>query len=382
MFRVLIWDYTGESKKWCERNFEKTGFEIIHTITPEELIPDILLQKDAWDVLLIFERNMRKNFDVTIRALKLPLEKVIYALEDRSWLRCPNVVYTLLNDSGGGIIRRSLNFENDRKRHDFIACTAEGLSYVATSQDKYIIRGMYIKGVNHANKNMNTFHSLAQKYYNVDDSAGYFLDLGANIGTTGIYFCKKITPNLKLLSFEPSLKNFNLHRINLILNNLESKATLVKCGLGNKADKLTIYESLTNPGHNNFTEPNDNAPSETVDVITLDSYLAENKISASSVKYIWIDTEGFEPQVLLGAKNLIKENSAPIFMECNLAAWDRLGLFEEMMALLMEHYSHFILIKGRNETLYPIKALQTIDRPNSLLGQIGDIFLIKKGAID
>ena len=208
------------------------------------------------------------------------------------------------------------------------------------------------------------------------------MDLGANIGTTGIYFCKKIAPNLKLLSFEPELQNFNLHRINLILNDMESVATIVKCGLGNKAEKLTMYKSLQNPGHNNFTEPNDKLPTETVDVIPLDSYLAENKIAAEEVKYIWIDTEGFEPQVLLGAKNLLQENPAPIFMECNLAAWDRLGCFEEMMKLLTEHYAHFILIKGKNQTLYPIDALRTLERPNGLLGQIGDIFLIKKGAID
>ena len=144
----------------------------------------------------------------------------------------------------------------------------------------------------------------------------------------------------------------------------------------------TMYRDLLNPGHNNFTEPKDNVPTETIKILPLDTYFSENKIAASDVKYIWIDTEGFEPQVLLGAKNLLRENSAPIFMECNLRAWDNSGYFEEMIALLAEGYSHFFLIKGNEGTLYPLDALRTMERPNNSLGQIGDIFLIKKGAID
>lgn len=101
IFRVLIWDHTGESAKWCEKNLDKNEVEIIHTITPAELVPEILVQTDAWDWLLIFERNMRKAFDTTIRTLKLPLKKIIYALDVGNWVQKPKAVYTLLNDIGG-----------------------------------------------------------------------------------------------------------------------------------------------------------------------------------------------------------------------------------------------------------------------------------------
>ena len=68
-------------------------------------------------------------------------------------------------------------------------------------------------------------------------------------------------------------------------------------------------------------------------------------------------------------------------MECNLRLWDNSGYFESMMTLLTKNYSHFIHVQG-GETVYPLEALRTIKRPNNLGGQIGDIFLIKKGAID
>lgn len=241
---------------------------------------------------------------------------------------------------------------------------------------------MYVTRRNHAADNMKVFQSLAQKYYGVDDDAGYFLDLGANIGTTGIYFTTKLAPNLKLLAFEPDPENFKMHRINLLLNDIgDDKATVVNCGLGDKLDEMTMYRDLVNPGHNNLTEPKGGVPTETVKVMPLDAYLAEHNIAAWDVKYIWIDTEGFEAQVLLGAKNLLRENPAPIFMECNLSVWEKSGRFDDMLALLAEGYSHLIHIAGSKVNLYPLDAIRTVGNPKADIGGNGDIFLIRKGAI-
>lgn len=102
MQKVLFWDNTGESSKWAEKFLEKNAVEVVHTIKPEDSAPEILLKQDAWDWLLIFEKNMRTTFDTTIKALKLPLEKVIYALDGKSWLNSPKAIYNILNISGGG----------------------------------------------------------------------------------------------------------------------------------------------------------------------------------------------------------------------------------------------------------------------------------------
>ena len=260
--------------------------------------------------------------------------------------------------------------------NDFVTCTVEGVNYVATAKDDAIMRDMYVSRVNFSAAGIKMFHDLAKKYFNVDDSAGYFLDLGANIGTTGIYFCKKLAPNLKCLAFEPDAENFKLLRINTILNDMEDRATLVNCGLGENFDTMTMYRNLENPGANSTFQYMENMPSETIKIIPLDAYLDENKIDPQEIKYIWVDTEGFEAQVLLGAKNLLAKNPAPIFMECNLRAWDNSGYFDDMLALLSEHYTHFIRVQV-DETIYPLNALKTMERPDNPLGQTGDIFLIK-----
>lgn len=382
MNRVLVWDYTGDSSQWLEKNLSKNDVEVIQTITSQEPVPDILLKKDAWDFLMIFERRMRNTFETIIKTLKLPPEKIVYALDTNHWVQRPKAIYSLLGNSMGWIRRRF--FLNELKNlNAFHICTVEGLSYVATSTDPFRLPNMFVSRTNWASKDMKRFHELSKQYYDVDESAGYFLDLGANIGTTGLYFCKNLAPNLKLLAFEPDPENYKMHRVNMILNDLEEITDLVNCGLGNEASELMLYRNSTNTGTNGFIKQEQSTPIAIVKVIPLDSYLAENKIAAQDVKYIWIDTEGFEDKVLLGAKNLLRENPAPIFMECNLNAWDNSGFFEDMMTLLAESYSHFILfdLKDRNETLHPLEDLRTLERPNNSLGQMGDIFLIKKGAI-
>ena len=164
----------------------------------------------------------------------------------------------------------------------------------------------------------------------------------------------------------------------MILNDLE-----VNCGLGNKSSELMLYRNGLNSGAIGFIKHAQSTPISSVKIIPLDLYLAENKIAAEDVKYIWIDTEGFEAQTLLGAKNLLTKNPAPVYMECNLRAWDNSGCFDDMLALLSKCYTHFILFSGgnatqnRNEKIYPLRALRTIERPDNDLGQAGDIFLIR-----
>lgn len=379
MFKVLIWDYTGESSKWCKVFLDK-DVKVIQTIRLSDDTSEVLKQKEAWDWLLIFERNMRADFDNVIKVLKLPFENVVYARDAVSWLQHPKAAMTLLNDKAGASVRRLVAFNYIKKYNAFATCTVENVSYIATSSDPFRMPHMFSSQLNWVSNNMKRFHALSRKYYNVDDSSGYFLDLGANIGTSGLYFIKNITPNLKLLSFEPDPENFKMHRLNIILNDLEEVATLVNCGLSNETSELTFYSNGSNPGARGFIKHETSEPIATAKIIPLDAYLAENNIAASEVRYIWLDTEGFESRVLVGAKNLLKENPVPIFMECNLRAWDESGLFEDMMNLLSEGYSHFIHF-WKGEILYPLEALRTMERPNNPLGQMSDIFLIRKGAI-
>lgn len=241
---------------------------------------------------------------------------------------------------------------------------------------------MYTSGESFAANEMNLFHELVKKFYQVDDSTGLFLDIGANIGTTNIYFAKKLTPNLKMIAFEPDAENFKLHRINLILNDLEYKTTLENFGLGIEAGEQIMYRDIINPGHNGMFSYKEGAESEIIKITSLDKYFSENNLSADDIKYIWIDTEGFEPQVLLGAKNLLRKNPAPIFMEFNPQWWQKSGYFELMIEFLSEIYLGYVRVQEirdiENIQVNPIEKLREFQNSTSDFGQGGDIFLIKK----
>ena len=389
MFKVVLWDYTGDSAQFVKTFLKKDGVEIIRTLRPDDPDQaDVILRGD-WNFVLIFEDGQREIFEEifkTMRAMNFSTENIVFAKDFFSRADNPAAVYALMKPETCTQLYRHWNFFNHRRWHRYVAASAEGLHYIGTSEDNCLIPYIYVINKNHAADEMKLFHALAKKYYNVDDRAGYFLDLGANIGTTGIYFCKKLAPNLKCLAFEPDAENFKLLRINTILNDMEDKMTLVNCGLGENFDTMTMYRDLKNPAANSVIKYNDDKPTETIKIIPLDSYLAENKIAAEEVKYIWIDTEGFEAQVLLGAKNLLAKNPAPVFMEFNPTTWNKNGYFDRFVALLKSlGYSHFIWIKEMSqlseEKIYPTEKL--LDWKNSELGfggkkgYGGNIFLIK-----
>ena len=386
MFKVLIWDYMGISAQWTDNFLRKDTVEIVRTLRPDDKDQAEVILRGEWNFVLIFEQNTREIFDEmlnTMRAMNFSTENIIFANNLSSWLQNPAATLLLIKPSAlSKTIHLHMNFEFSRQFNNFVTCTVEGLSYVATSQDYTIMRSMYTERVNWSSQDMKRFHALARKYYNVDDSAGYFLDLGANIGTTGIYFLKKLAPNLKLLAFEPDPENFKMHRLNVILNDMEDKSTIVNCGLGDKFGEMTMYRNVLNPGANSVVSFYETQPTETIKIIPLDSYLAEKNIAAQEVKYIWIDVEGLEAQVILGAKNLLTKNPAPIFVEFNLGAWRKSGHFAEFMSLIESCYSHFILFAEGKEILCPLNALRTMNvLTDNELGQIGDIFLIRKGAV-
>ena len=387
MIKLVLWDYTGQSSSWCENFLRPNVYEVVRTLKLDDPDQAEIILRGGWDYVLIFaDDNSQEIFDEmlsTMRAMNFSTDNVIFAMSISSWIENPAALYSLLNPSTTEIIYRWLNFENHGQWHHYVACDAENLHYVGTSKDEFVIKSTYITRENHALDEMKIFHALAKKFYGVDDSDGYFLDLGANIGTTGIYFVTKLAPNLKLFAVEPDAENFKLLHVNLILNDLDTRATLVNCGLGENFDTLTMYQDLSNPAGNSVFRQSKNFPAETIQIAPLDYLLAESSIAPEEVKYIWIDTEGFEAQVLFGAKNLLAQTSVPVFMECNLLAWKNSGLLEKLIDMLKNlGYAHFIpigkLLQTGEEKIYPIEnLLVAVNYVKPPLGQSGDIFLIK-----
>jgi FkbM family methyltransferase len=140
------------------------------------------------------------------------------------------------------------------------------------------------------------------------------LDIGANIGWFTTLFASRLRGGGRCIAFEPNPETFRLLEDNCTMNGSGPAVVLRNIGLADAPGTLQLHmfqglgsgrASLSNLGRKDAT---------TVDipVITLDDALAE--INVGAVDLIKIDVEGAEMKVLRGAKALLAQDPAPIWI--------------------------------------------------------------------
>jgi FkbM family methyltransferase len=139
-------------------------------------------------------------------------------------------------------------------------------------------------------------------------------DVGANVGQSAIQFRHSV-PTSVIHSFEPSPTTFETLRKQCA--DIQGVHTW-NCGVGAATGQMTLIENVE-PDMTSFLEPSKFAwgrvdKSTTVEVITLDDFTSRNHID-----YIHIlksDTQGYEYEVLKGAKRLMSEERiAMVYLE-------------------------------------------------------------------
>lgn len=153
--------------------------------------------------------------------------------------------------------------------------------------------------------------------YILNNSELLFIDVGANDG----WFAKVIfrfMPNATVVSFEP-LKSMIPY-----LENLQNKRKNYKfenIGLGANNGSAVIHEfkttGLSSLKNLNYEYDNINFNQEIkneyqIEITTLDSYISKNGIS--DLICLKIDTQGFEMEVLQGAKSLFEKKQIKIII--------------------------------------------------------------------
>lgn len=140
---------------------------------------------------------------------------------------------------------------------------------------------------------------------------GVVLDIGANIGETSMRLAQAAGPNGTVYSFEPSPTVGTKLRKNLSLNSFKN-VKIVPLGLGSEPGSFQLVTPTEhNRGGNRISSAGTGG--ETIKVVTLDSFIDDEKLTR--VDLIKIDVEGFEKNVLLGAKVLLQKLSPTLFIE-------------------------------------------------------------------
>jgi FkbM family methyltransferase len=143
------------------------------------------------------------------------------------------------------------------------------------------------------------------------------VDVGANIGVFSL-FANFLAPNGKIFSFEPFTKAFQILQRNIIDNNLSGVVSVFQQALGEDKKKSRLLISHESLGTGSIIEDSEFLKnreelfffSEPVSIITLDEFIFQNKIKR--VDFIKIDAEGYEKQIIKGARNTIKKFSPVI----------------------------------------------------------------------
>jgi len=140
---------------------------------------------------------------------------------------------------------------------------------------------------------------------------GDIIEVGANIGTETIGLAD-INPNGRVYAFEPLPSNFeSLKAIKDVndLQNLELYDVLVSDKKGEAFFKIPAKNS-SGSGH---IASEENETTQRFEVVTLDETLETNR----AVSSIIADVEGYEPQVLAGAKEVLERSKPFLILEVN-----------------------------------------------------------------
>lgn len=135
----------------------------------------------------------------------------------------------------------------------------------------------------------------------------YFVDIGANIGVYSILAASK---GAKVISIEPVVSSFEILRKNIELNNFQDLIKAINIGISNKEEILNFSSNQDTLSHV---------------VTSVDEKKGGIKVNSSSLdktlkgivpKFIKIDVEGFETNVIEGAeKTLQNKNLNGIIIE-------------------------------------------------------------------
>ena len=179
-------------------------------------------------------------------------------------------------------------------------------------------------------------------------SSKIILDIGANIGTTSLYFAT-INSTAKIYAFEPHPDTFNRAVENISLNNFKN-IQLIKSGLGATKETVKLYEvNEHNPGMNRIIAEDKNLPFKIIEIDSLDSIVL--KYGIEHIDMIKLDVEGFEYAVLKGARETLLKWKPLLFIELDDTNLRENNSTAKDLILLLNSYGYTNIYRASNSEI-------------------------------
>ena len=341
-FQIVIYDLVEIAEEWIDKYANPDHMDVCEVITPkhtETIRIEELHNYDGWDYLLVLEKNMRHLIAPLLEKCRIPKDRILYGLDvDNSLCEHRDVAYYIFNET----MQKTLDYFNLKYRGDKYALVSTAdYSYINCSTDRAIVPRTLMDGENWSKDEMEFLKECADRYFEYNEEQDLFCDIGANIGTTCIYFKNHIDPEVQILAIEPMKENYKLLKTNMLLNDINPEnQILVRMGVSDSDGELNFVYDETNPGGSGVFS---SMKGDSVPVITFDGLLDERGIDPRRIKYIWVDVEGFEARFIKGAAKTLDIINAPVFIEFVPKFYTaRPGEFELLIEGICEHFNSFI----------------------------------------
>lgn len=148
------------------------------------------------------------------------------------------------------------------------------------------------------------------------------VDVGAYIGIFTIILARKTGVTGKVLAFEPHPKSAALFKKNIELNGVSRQVEFFDIAIGQDSKPLLLVDK------DSISRIISTAATSCTDCLSVKSSSLDEILQNRKIDIIKIDVEGYEANVLYGARNLLsKKEGHPrfIFIECHPYLWKELG---------------------------------------------------------
>ena len=193
-----------------------------------------------------------------------------------------------------------------------------------------------------------------------------FVDVGANIGTHTVY-ALRTGRFARAVAFEPEPKNARLLAMNIEANGLVSKVTVIAKAAGEAAGTATLHLHPRNKGAHAIGAPpsDDGRDRLEVPVVRVEDALGELGLAPEQLGLIWIDAEGYEPQIIRGLGGLLARK-VPLAFEFAPRRYGAQAK-QDLVKLLAEHYTTLHSLNAVSDHRAPIAALAEVDDMDDVL---------------
>lgn len=167
---------------------------------------------------------------------------------------------------------------------------------------------------------------------------GTIIDIGANVGGFAIKVLANTT-STEIYAFEPNLRITKILEQNYLLNpQIKNRLNIQTYALSNSDGVSNLVINSLNSGASVLSNSAESKEVMQVKTITLDNFIKRNKIN--DIKFVKIDVEGFEPQVIEGAVNIIKQFKPDFYIEVTPKWWKKNGYNVNQVLVLFENLGY------------------------------------------